>query len=148
MPNKLEVEQFYKNQQDPLEIILKKNNKKNNCFHHKGLECKSNMTSDTWSNRQVWSWSTKWRRAKVNRTLLKKYTGHSKHPLSSTQVMILYMNITIWSISKSDWIYLCSWSWRSYIQSAKRRPGAHCGSDHKLLIAKFRIKLKKVGKNH
>ena len=32
------------------------------------------------------------------------------------------------------------------IQSAKSRPGADCGSDHKLLIAKFRLKLKKVGK--
>ena len=29
---------------------------------------------------------------------------------------------------------------------AKRRPGADCGSDHELLIAKFRLKLKKVGK--
>ena len=34
----------------------------------------------------------------------------------------------------------------SSIQSAKTRPGADCGSDHELLIAKFRIKLKKVGK--
>ena len=36
--------------------------------------------------------------------------------------------------------------WRSSIQSAKTRPGADCGSDHELLIAKFRTKLKKVGK--
>ena len=35
---------------------------------------------------------------------------------------------------------------RSSIQSAKTRPGANCGSDNKLLIAKFRLKLKKVGK--
>ena len=41
---------------------------------------------------------------------------------------------------------LCSQSWRSSIQSAKTRPGAGCGSDHELLIAKFRLKLKKVGK--
>ena len=34
----------------------------------------------------------------------------------------------------------------SCIQSAKTRPGADCGSDHELLIAKFRLKLKKVGK--
>ena len=34
----------------------------------------------------------------------------------------------------------------SSIESAKTRPGADCGSDHKLLIAKFRLKLKKVGK--
>ena len=40
---------------------------------------------------------------------------------------------------------LCSQRWRSSIQSAKTRPGADCGSDHKLLIAKFRLKLKKEG---
>ena len=34
----------------------------------------------------------------------------------------------------------------SSTQSAKTRLGADCGSDHKLLIAKFRLKLKKVGK--
>ena len=36
--------------------------------------------------------------------------------------------------------------WRSSTQSAKTRLGADCGSDHELLIAKFRLKLKKVGK--
>ena len=36
--------------------------------------------------------------------------------------------------------------WRSSIQSAKTKPGADCGSDHEPLIAKFRLKLKKVGK--
>ena len=41
---------------------------------------------------------------------------------------------------------LCSQRWRSSIQSAKTWPGADCGSDHELLIAKFRLKLKKVGK--
>ena len=41
---------------------------------------------------------------------------------------------------------LCSQRWRSSIQSTKIRQGADCGSDHELLIAKFRSKLKKVGK--
>ena len=50
---------------------------------------------------------------------------------------------------------LCSQRWRSPIQSSKTRPeadcgsdyeGADCGSDYELLIAKFRLKLKKVGK--
>ena len=41
---------------------------------------------------------------------------------------------------------LCSQRWRSSIQSAKTRQGAYCSSDHELLIAKFRLKLKKVGK--
>ena len=40
---------------------------------------------------------------------------------------------------------LCSQKWKSSIQSAKTRPGADCGSDYELLIAKFRLKLKKVG---
>ena len=41
---------------------------------------------------------------------------------------------------------LCSQRWRSSIQLAKTRPGADCGLDHELLIAKFRLKLKKVEK--
>ena len=43
-------------------------------------------------------------------------------------------------------IILCSQRWRRSIQSAKTRLGADHGSDHELLIAKFRLKLKKVGK--
>jgi len=39
-----------------------------------------------------------------------------------------------------------SFSWRTSIQSAKTRLRANCGSDHELLIAKFKLKLKKVGK--
>ena len=42
---------------------------------------------------------------------------------------------------------LCSQRWKSSIQSAKTRTEADCVSDHELLIAKFRLKLKKVGKN-
>ena len=41
---------------------------------------------------------------------------------------------------------LCSQRWRGSIQSAKIRLGADCGLDHELLIAKLRLKLKKVGK--
>ena len=47
--------------------------------------------------------------------------------------------------NQTDYI-LCSQRWRNSIQSAETRPGADCGSDHELLIAKFRLKLKKVGK--
>ena len=48
--------------------------------------------------------------------------------------------------NQNDYI-LCSQRWRNSIQSAKTKPGADCGSDHELLIAKFRLKLKKIGKN-
>ena len=47
--------------------------------------------------------------------------------------------------NQTDYI-LCSQRWRSSLQSAKKRPGADCASDHERLIAKFRLKLKKVGK--
>ena len=41
---------------------------------------------------------------------------------------------------------LCSQKWRNSTQAAKTRPGADCGSDHEHVIARFRLKLKKVGK--
>ena len=41
---------------------------------------------------------------------------------------------------------LCSWRWRISVQSAKTRPEADHGSNHEILTAKFRLKLKKVGK--
>ena len=47
--------------------------------------------------------------------------------------------------NQNDYI-LCSQRWRSCIQLAKTRSRADCGSDHELLIAKFRLKLKKVEK--
>ena len=91
---------------------------------------------NTWSNRQIWPWSMEWSRAKANRVLPRERTGHSKHPLPTTLEKTQHMDITRWSTLKSDW---------SSIQSAKTSPGADCGSDHELLIAKFRLKLKIVG---
>ena len=58
---------------------------------------------------------------------------------------IFYVTNIFKGQNQIDYI-LCSQRWRSSIQSAKTRPGADCGSDHELLIAKFRLKLKKVGK--
>ena len=77
---------------------------------------------------------------------LSKWTGHSKHPLPTTQENTLHMDITRWSTLKSDWLYSCSQRGRSSTEPAKTRLGADCGSDHELLITKFRLKLKKVGK--
>ena len=56
------------------------------------------------------------------------------------------MDITRWSTRNQIDYIICSQRWRSSIQSTKTRPGADCGSAHELLIAKFRLKLKKVGK--
>ena len=49
-------------------------------------------------------------------------------------------------LNQTDYI-LCSERWRSSIQLEKTRLGADCGPGHELLIAKFRLKLKKVEKN-
>ena len=69
--------------------------------------------------------------------------------------MATHSSVLAWKISwtspdsqhgnQIDYI-LCSQRWRSSIHSAKTRARADCGSDHELLIAKFRLKLKKVGK--
>ena len=122
------------------------NTRKRHYFHHRGIECTSRKSKDTWSNRQAWLWSTKWSRAKVNRVLPRERTGHSKHLLPTTQRW-LYTWASPDGQCQNRIVYiLCSRRWRSSIQSAKTRPGADCGSDHQLLIAKLRLKLKKVGK--
>ena len=62
------------------------------------------------------------------------------------------MHITRWSITNQTDYIICSQRWRSPICQGKnkktknQKPGADCGSDHELLISKFRLKLKKVGK--
>ena len=48
-----EVEQFYEDLQDLLELPLKKMS-----FYYRGQECKSRKSRNTWGNRQIWPWST------------------------------------------------------------------------------------------
>ena len=86
------------------------------------------------------------KQAKANRFLPRQRTGHSKHPLPTTQEKTLHMDITRWSTPNQIDYILCSQRWRSSIQSAKTRPGADCGSDYELFTAKFRLKLKKAGR--
>ena len=114
-------------------------------FHYRGLECKSTKSRNTWSNRQIWPWNTEWSRAKANRILPRESTGHSKHPfLQHKRRLYTWTSPDGQHQNQNDYI-LCSKRWRSSIQSTKTRPGADCGSDHEHFIAKFRLKLKKVG---
>ena len=69
------------------------------------LECESGKSRNTWSNRQIWPWNAEWSRAKTTRVLPRKCTGHSKHPLPTTQEKTLYMDITRWLTPKSDWLH-------------------------------------------
>ena len=118
-------------------------------FHHRGLESKSRKSRNSWSNRQIWPWSTEWSN-EVGQRLIEfcqenalvtantLYQQHKRRLYTWTSPDAQYWN-------QIDYIF-CSQRWRNSIQSAKTRLGADCGSDHELLIATFRLKLKKVGK--
>ena len=112
--NAKEVNWFYEHLHDLVELTPKKR-----CpFHHRGLECKSRKSRDTWNNRQILAWSTKWSTAKANRILSRKQAGQqrvSKLPLWTTQETTLHMAITNWPLIKSNWLYTCSQRWRSSI---------------------------------
>ena len=82
-------------------------------------------------------------------------TGHSKPQHNSTTTHNLFQQhkrrLYTWTSPDGQHqnqiaYILCSQRWRSSIQSTKTRPGVDCGSDHELLITKFRLKLKKTGK--
>ena len=125
------------------------NTKKRCPLHHRGLKCKCRKSRDTWSNRQVWPWSTKWSRAKTNRvstryTLVISNTLFQQHkrqlykwtsPHGQYQNQIDYILIIFFVVKDGE-----------ALQSAKTRLGVNCGSDHQLLTANFRFKSKKVEK--
>ena len=142
--NAEEAEQFYEDLQHFLELTPKK--KKKSSFHYRGLECKSRKSRNTWSNRQICLWSTEWIRIKANRVLPREHTGHSKHPLPTTEEKTLHMDITRWSTLKLDWLYSLQPKMEKLYTVSTNKTRSWLCSDHELLIAKHRLKLKKVGK--
>ena len=115
-----EVERFYEDLQDLLELTSKKR-----CpVHYRGLECKNMKPRNTWNNRQIWPWSTEWSRAKANRVLPREHTGHSKHPLPTTQEKTLHMDITRWSIPKSNWLYCLQPKMEKFYTVSKNKTGS------------------------
>ena len=115
-------------------------------FSWSELECKSRKARDTWSDREIWPWSTKWSRLR----LTEFYQGNA---LVITNTLFQQHKRRLYTWTSPDGQYwnqidyiLCSQKWRSSIQSTKTRPGADCGSEHELLNAKLRLELKKVGK--
>ena len=73
-------------------------------------------------------------------------TGHSKHPLPKIQEKTTHGHHHIVNTKIRLIIFFASKDGEVLIQSAKARQGTDCDSDHELLIAKFRLKLKKVRK--
>ena len=116
------------------------NIKKDNPFHHRGLECKSKKLRNIWSNRKVWLWSTKWSRAKTKRILSKN------SQVLATQEMTLHMDITKRSILKSDCLHSLQPKMEKLYTLSKKRSRTDCGSDHHPLIAKVMLKQRKLGK--
>ena len=82
----------------------------------------------------------------ARQSLPRERTGHSKHPLpNNSREDYAWISPDGQHQNQIDYI-LRSQRCRQSIQLAKTTPGPDCGSDHELLIAKFRLKLKKVGK--
>ena len=95
-----EVEWFYEDLQDLLELTPKKDV----LFIIGDWNAKVGRKKAP-GVMQIWPWSTELSRAKDNRVLPRECTGHSKHPLPTTQEKTLHMDITRWSIPKSDSLY-------------------------------------------
>ena len=115
-------------------------------FHYRGLECKSRKSRNTWGRSKFGLGVQNEAGQKLiefchENTLVKANTLFQQHKRRLNTWTSTYGQH--WN--QIDYI-LCSQRWRSSIQSAKTRLGADCCSDHELIIAKFRLKLKKVGK--
>ena len=91
-------------------------------FRYRGLECKSRKSRNTWSNRQIWPWSTEWSRAKANRVLPREHTGkqtsssnntredstHGHHQMANTEIRLIIFfaakdGEALYSQQKEDW---------------------------------------------
>ena len=117
-------------------------------FHYRGLECKSRKSRNTWTNRQIWTWSTEWSRAKANKVLSREFTGHRKQPLPTTQEKALHVDITGWSTLKSNRWYSLKTKMEKLYRVSKNKTGSWLCPNHELLIAKFRLKIEECGENH
>ena len=137
-----EVERFYEKPTRP----SRTNTQKRCPFYYRGLECKSRKSRNTWSNRQFGL-------GVQNETgqRLIEFCQENALAIANTHFQQQKRRLYTWtSPDGQHWnqidCILCSQRWRSSIQSAETRSGADCGLDHELLIAKFRLKLKKVEK--
>ena len=136
-----QAEWFYEDLQGLLELTPPRR-----CpFHYRGLECKSKKSRDSGITgklglgvrNEAGKWLTEFYQENALVIANTLFQQHKRRLYTWTSPDGQYQNQT-------DYI-LFSQRWRSSIQSAKIKPGADYGSDHELLIAKFRLKLKKVG---
>ena len=109
-------------------------------YHYRGLECKSRKSRNTWSTGKLGLGM----RNEAGQRLI-EFCQENALVIANTLFQQHKRRLYTWTSpdgqhqNQIDYI-LCSQRWRSSIQSAKTRLGADCGSDHELLIAKFRLK--------
>ena len=146
MPQPVTLKKLKLNASMKITRPFRTNTQKRCSFHYRGLECKSRKSRNTWSNRHI---DLGIQNEAGQR--LKEFCQENTLVIANILFQQHKRRLYTWTSpdgqhrNQIDYI-LCSQRWRSSIQLAKTRPGADCGSDHKLLIAKFRLKLKKVGK--
>ena len=141
-----EIEWFYEDLQNLLEPTAQKD-----VLFIIGDWIKRGKSRNTWSNRQVWPWSTKWSRSKANRVLPGECTGHSKHTVPTRQdktrqdfthghhqmVNTEIRLITFFAAKDGEALYSQQkQDWELTVAQIMNR----------ILIAKFRLKLNKPGK--
>ena len=93
-------------------------------FHHRGMECKQRKSRDTWSNRQVWSRSTKLSKVKANRIWIRSSSNntrddstHGHHQMLNIKIrLIIFFQLKmekLYTVSKNktwSWLWLRSWT--------------------------------------
>ena len=121
---------------------FKTNTQKRCPFHYRGLECKSTKSPGVTGKFGLGVWNEAGQR-------LIEFCQENALVIANTLFQQHKRRLYTWTSldgqhqNQTDYL-LCSQRWRSSIQSAKTRPGADCGSDHDMLIAKLRLKLKKL----
>ena len=112
-------------------------------FSSQGIECKSRTSRDTCNNRKIWPWSTNEAGQRIT-----KFCQENPLVIANTLFQRHKRRLYTWTSqdgqcrNQIDYI-LCSQRWRSSTQLAKTRLGVDYVSEHELLIAKFRLKLKR-----
>jgi len=81
-----------------------------------------------------------------HKVLPREHTGYRKHPLPTTQETALHMDITRWSIPKSDWLYSLQPKMEKLYTVSEKKTGSWLWLRSWTPYSKFRLKWKKVGK--
>ena len=138
MPQPVTLKQLELNSLMKTSKTFRTNTQKRCPFHYRGLECKNRKSRNTWSKGQIWPWNAD----EAGQRLI-EFCQENALVIANTLFQQHKRRLYTWTSpdgqhrNQIDYI-LCSQRWRSSMQSTKTRPGSDCGSDHELLITKFR----------